>query len=199
MDSVDHEGRDGIDPIFHEIERLIRSSRLREVEYIVSTDETERVREIMAAVKRLAPGEYLLGTGPATVGIIPLQGRNVVLGRLPTVLEGPAALRADYCAADTLYFVPREISRVHARVVRQTGNFGIRHILTDLHSTCGTFVNEEAVNPDGPGVPLEHGDLISLGPSHTSTYIYYRASQVPVPRRMFHDVTLSWVSASPSR
>jgi len=199
MDSVDHEGRDGIDPIFHEIERLIRSSRLREVEYIVSTDETERVREIMAAVKRLAPGEYLLGTGPATVGIIPLQGRNVVLGRLPTVLEGPAVQRADYCAADTLYFVPREISRTHARIARQIGGFGARHILIDLHSTCGTFVNEEAVDPNGPGVPLEHGDLISLGPSHTSTYVYYRAPQIPVHRHAFQEMTVSWVSASPSR
>jgi pSer/pThr/pTyr-binding forkhead associated (FHA) protein len=66
---------------------------------------------------------------------------------------------------DTLYFVPREISRTHAKVVRQTGSFGVRHVLIDLNSTCGTFVNEVPVDPNGPGVILDHGDIISLGPS----------------------------------
>jgi pSer/pThr/pTyr-binding forkhead associated (FHA) protein len=168
---------DEIDPIFLEIDRLIRHSRLKEIEFIMSMDVTERVRGMTAALERLVPGEYLLGTGPSTVGIFPLNAQDVVLGRPPTMIEGPARNLADCCAVDTLYFVPREISRTHAKVVRQTGSFGVRHVLIDLNSTCGTFVNEVPVDPNGPGVILDHGDIISLGPSQASTYVYYRAGQ----------------------
>jgi hypothetical protein len=170
-----------IDPILLEIDRLIRLSRLKEIEFIMSTDASERVRDLAAVLERLGPGEYLLGTGPATVGIVPLNSHDVVLGRPPTLLEGPAKVLADCCAVDTLYFVPREISRAHARVMRQTGGFGVRHLLVDLHSTCGTFVNETAVDPEGTGVVLAHGDVISLGPSQTSTYVYYRACPGALP------------------
>jgi len=170
------------DSILREIDRLIRHSRLKEIEFIMSMDATERVHRMTAALTRLDPGEYLLGTGPSTVGIIPLNGHDIVLGRPPTILESPAREQPDYYAVDTLYFVPREISRTHAKVVRRTGGSGVRHILIDLHSTCGTFVNETRVDSNGPGVALEHGDIISLGPSQTSTYVYFRAGPSRVQR-----------------
>jgi hypothetical protein len=173
-----------IDPILLEIDRLIRLSRLKEIEFIMSTDAVERMEEITAALGRLGPGEYLLGTGPSTIGIVPLNAREVVLGRPPTLLETPSEAIADYCAVDTLYFVPREVSRLHAKIIRQNGNLGngVRHILFDLQSTCGTFVNEVLVDPNGAGVVLRHGDVISLGPSQTSTYVYYKAA--PAARRI---------------
>jgi hypothetical protein len=173
-----------IDPILLEIDRLIRLSRLKELEFIMSTDTVERMQEITAALEHLGSGEYLLGTGPSTIGIVPLNAREVVLGRPPTVLETPSESVADYCAVDTLYFVPREVSRLHAKILRQSGNLGNgpRHILIDLKSTCGTFVNEVLVDPNGTGVVLRHGDVISLGPSQTSTYVYYKAA--PAPRRV---------------
>jgi len=180
------------DPILLEIDRLIRLSRLREIEFIMSTDVAERVREIAAAVERLHPGEYLLGTGPSTVGIVPLGLREIVLGRPPTILEEPSESIADCHAVDTLYFVPREISRAHAKVVPQRNGSGIRHILIDLNSTCGTFVNETPVDPAGLGVVLRHGDAISLGPSQTSTYVYYRVEQSRLCGDPA-DSTMSWV------
>ncbi|OHB68818.1 MAG: hypothetical protein A2Y77_11615 [Planctomycetes bacterium RBG_13_62_9] len=168
---------DGVDPILLEIDRVIRLSRLKEIEFIMSTDAAERLREITSALERLRSGEYLLGTGPSTVGIVPLNSHDVVLGRPPTILERPSKEMADYLAVDTLYFVPREISRAHAKVMRQMGSSGARHILIDLNSTCGTFLNEMPVDPNGPGVVLQHGDVISLGPSQTSTYVYYKANE----------------------
>jgi hypothetical protein len=172
---------DDIDPIFLEIDKLIRRSRLKEIEFIMGMDATERVHEMRTALGRLGPGEYLLGTGPSTVGIVSLDTETVVLGRPPTILEQPPRELADCHAVDTLYFVPREISRIHAKVIRRTGCGGVQHVLVDLRSTCGTFVNGMRVAPDGLGVLLEHGDVISLGPSQTSTYVYYRAR--PVERR----------------
>ena len=165
-----------IDPLFLSIDKLIRLSRLKEIEFIMSSDQAERVDEIRAALRRLSPGQYLLGTGPSTVGIVPLDRREIVLGRPPTVLERPQESTADYWATDTLYFVPREVSRAHARLVTQPTDTGVRHILSDLNSTCGTFVNQVRISPTGSGVVLEHGDIVSLGPSRTSTYVYYRVA-----------------------
>ena len=167
---------DDIDPLLLSIDKLIRLSRLKEIEFIMSSDQADRVREIRAALRRLPPGEYLLGTGPSTVGIKPLDQREVILGRPPTVLERPHELLPDLWATDTLYFVPREVSRMHAKLIAQLSDLAICHVVVDLHSTCGTFVNQVRVNPDGHGVVLEHGDIISLGPSRTSTYVYYRVT-----------------------
>jgi hypothetical protein len=186
--------RNESDPILLEIDRLIRLSRLKEIEFIMSTDTAQRVREVKAALKQLGAGEYLLGTGPSTVGIVPLNVREVVLGRPPTVLEEPSTTLADYCAVDTLYFVPREVSRMHAKVLRQMNGCGAQHILLDLHSTCGTFVNEVLVDPNGGGLVLRHGDIISLGPSQTSTYIYYRATPArPCAAGKTNASAVSWV------
>ncbi|UCD48525.1 MAG: FHA domain-containing protein [Phycisphaerales bacterium] len=164
-----------IDPLLLSIDRLICLSRLKEIEFIMNSDQADRVREIQTALRRLPPGQYLLGTGPSTVGIVPLNRREIVLGRPPTVLERPQQSVADYWATDTLYFVPREVSRAHVKIIAQPCPDGICHLLVDLGSTCGTFINQVRVNPDGPGVLLEHGDIVSLGPSRTSTYVYYDA------------------------
>lgn len=190
---------DDIDPILLEIDRLIRVSRLKEIEFIMSMGVSERVHGMRAALERLGPGEYLLGTGPSTIGIVPLHERDVVLGRPPTLIEGPARDQADCWATDTLYFVPREISRTHARIVHQTGSFGVRHVLLDLNSTCGTFVNEMPVDPRGAGVVLDHGDIISLGPSQTSTYVYYRAGRLASSNDAMEESHLSRVRPPCSR
>jgi pSer/pThr/pTyr-binding forkhead associated (FHA) protein len=180
------------DPILEEIDRLIRLSRLKEIEYIMSTDVSERLHEIRAALKRLQPGAYLLGTGPSTVGIVSLNTDEVVLGRPATVIESTSASGPDHYATDTLFFVPREVSRNHAKVIRQTVDHGVQHIVVDLNSTCGTFVNDARVGTDGAGTLLRHGDIVSLGPSRTSTYVYYRATV----RRDTADIgesAVSWV------
>jgi len=167
---------DEIDPLLLSIDKLICLSRLKEIEFIMNSDQADRVREIQAALRRLPVGHYLLGTGPSTVGIVPLDRREIVLGRPPTLLERQQKSVADYWAIDTIYFVPREVSRAHAKLIAQPGPTGICHLLVDLDSTCGTFVNQVQVSPDGPGVVLEHGDIVSLGPSRTSTYVYYDAT-----------------------
>ena len=162
-----------IDPILLKLDKLISLSRLKEVAFIVGTDLTARISKMAEVLKQLSPGAYLLGTGPSTVGIIPLTVDEVVLGRSATVLEEPTDAVIDYTATDTLYFVPREVSRAHAKVVRHTTNPDVEYVVVDLKSTCGTFVNGTRVDPDGEGVVLSHGDVLSLGPSQISTYVFY--------------------------
>jgi len=165
---------DDISPLLLSIDKLIRLSRLKELEFIMSSDQAMRVKEIEAALRCLTPGQYLLGTGPSTTGIIPLDTGEIVLGRPPTVVEHPSVSTADHWATDTLYFVPREVSRTHTKIVTHTAECSTQHWLIDLNSTCGTFINQTQIDPGRPGVLLTHGDIISLGPSRTNTYVYYR-------------------------
>lgn len=166
----------GIDPILLKLDKLISLSRLRELAFIVSTDLKQRLSKMAEVLDQLAPGAYLLGTGPSTVGIIPLSVDEVVLGRPATVLEEPKDTVIDYTATDTLYFVPREVSRTHAKVNRHIVGSEFVYVVVDLKSTCGTLVNGDRVDPDGEGVVLSHGDVLSLGPSQISTYIFYKVS-----------------------
>jgi len=162
-----------VDPILLQIDKLITGSRLQEVAFIAETDVTERLCKMDAVLKELKPGAYLLGTGSATVGIIPLTVDEVALGRSATTLEKPIDAIIDYAATDTMYFAPREVSRSHAKVIRRITGSRLEYVVMDLSSTCGTFVNGMRVDPEGEGVVLSHGDVLSLGPSQTSTYMFY--------------------------
>ncbi len=164
-----------MDSLCTAIDKLIGLSRLNEIQFIMSSDPADRVAEIRLALRRLEPGEYLLGTGPSTAGIVALDKHEFILGRPPTLLEGPSETLPDCWATDTMYFVPREVSRAHAKVVAKFTKSGKKHYLFDLNSTRGTFLNRVEVRP-GTGVALKHGDVISLGPSGTSTYVYYKVT-----------------------
>jgi pSer/pThr/pTyr-binding forkhead associated (FHA) protein len=161
-----------IDPIILKIDQLISLSRLNELAAIMNTDRADRLVRIMAAMKQLKAGAYLLGTGPATTGIIPLTVEEVVIGRTATPLEEPSDGVVDYAVADTLYFGPRETSRLHAKIVRRWRESAPIYVLMDMGSTCGTFVNGRRLEGGG-GHMLAYGDVISLGPSQISTYLFF--------------------------
>jgi pSer/pThr/pTyr-binding forkhead associated (FHA) protein len=167
-----------IDPIILKVDQLISLSRLNELAAIMNTDRADRLVSIMKALKQLKAGAYLLGTGPATTGIIPLTVEEVVIGRAATPLEKPSDGIADYAVADTLYFGPRETSRLHAKVVRRWKESVPLYVLMDMGSTCGTFVNGKRLEGDS-GRPLAHGDVISLGASQVSTYVFYVVDENP--------------------
>ena len=143
------------------------------IAFIAGTDVTERICKMDTVLKELKPGAYLLGTGSTTVGIIPLTVDEVALGRSATALEEPADAVIDYAATDTLYFAPREVSRSHAKVIRRATGSTLEYVVVDMRSTCGTFVNGARVDPGGQGVALSHGDVLSLGPSQMSAYMFY--------------------------
>lgn len=161
------------DHILLEIDRLITGSRLQEVAFIAETDIATRIARMEKVLKKLNPGAYLLGTGSTTGGIIPLTVDEISLGRSATTLEEPTDTVIDYAASDTLYFAPREVSRSHARVVRRRTRDELEYVVLDMQSTCGTYVNGNRVDPNGPGTVLTHGDVLSLGPSQMSTYMFY--------------------------
>jgi len=166
-----------IDPVLLKLDKLISLSRLKEVAFIVNTDLSLRISKMAEVLKQLRPGAYLLGSGSSTVGIIPLTVDEIILGRSATILEKPSDAIIDYAAADTLYFVPREVSRAHAKVIRRIADSDVEYAVVDLKSTCGTFVNGTRVDPESEGVVLSHGDVLSLGPSQISTYMFYMVNE----------------------
>jgi len=79
-------------------------------------------------------------TDPNGRRVVPLDKAIFIIGRRT--------------AAD-LQLVNADVSREHAEIARD----GVRFLLRDRGSRCGTFVNGEQVTER----PLEHGDRIRLG------------------------------------
>jgi pSer/pThr/pTyr-binding forkhead associated (FHA) protein len=159
--------------ITQHIDQSIIRSRLNALACMMMTSPEARLQRIALTLDQLRPGAYLIGTGPSTVGILSLSTEETVLGRLATPVEEPADTVIDYLVADTMYLTPQEVSRVHAKVLRTRTEDAWEYRLIDLGSRCGTFFNNRAVGDAGH--VLAHGDLVSLGPSQTSTFVFVLA------------------------
>ena len=164
---------DPIETIADKTDQAIIQSRLNALAVMMMTDRGERLERITKVLLQLRPGAYLVGTGPSTVGIIPLTVDEVVLGRAATPVEQHSEVVVDYQVADMVYLSPHEVSRVHCKIVRQHGSAGTEYHITDLGSRCGTLVNGAAVGGSDANHRLESGDVISLGPTQVSTYVFF--------------------------
>jgi len=166
-----------LDPILLRLDKLITTSRLKDIAYIVDTDIVQRLTKMSKVFESIRPGAYLLGSGPSTVGIIPLTVEEITIGRSATILEEPSDTIIDYAVTDMTYFTPREVSRAHAKIVRIEAEEGREFHIVDLGSKCGTFINGKQVLSESDGTMLSHGDVISLGSSMVSTYMFYVKGQ----------------------
>jgi hypothetical protein len=162
-----------VDPVFVKMDELSSMSRLQDVAFLLGADRSARIERMLRVCSRLDPGAYLLGFGPSNGGVLPLTVDEVVLGRLPTPGEQVPASVVDYAVNDSIWLGPREVSRVHARIVRMTEGKTVRHRLEDLQSTTGTFLNGRALTAGGEGEILTHGDVISLGPSRVTSFVFF--------------------------
>ena len=108
--------------VVEKIDQAIIKSRLNSLTLMMMTDRSERIRRIATVLQELPKGAYLIGTGPSTVGIIPLTVEEVVLGRAATPLEEPAEAVVDYEIGDAMYLGPHEVSRVHAMASSQAAS-----------------------------------------------------------------------------
>jgi hypothetical protein len=162
------------------IARLAVTSRLQDLSLFTQEGEVQRGASILAVLERLDPGTYLIGAGPYTQGMHLLLGDETVLGRLATPLEEPRDQAVDIFVNDAPAFLPREVSRVHAVIMRTHDSSHEEYWLLDRGSTCGTYVNGEKLAPSPAqsledlgriGRKLNHADVISLGPSHVNVFI----------------------------
>ena len=96
------------------IEKMIRASRLNDLDTLLKDGQVARINEVSEAVSRLEPGGYLIGCGPYTQGIYRLSGE-----RRPFSAGKPRSTKVlwmtapDFSLNDVVTFKPREISRRH--------------------------------------------------------------------------------------
>lgn len=163
------------------IARIAVTSRLQDLSLFTQVGDNQRGADIFAVLERLDPGIYLIGAGPYTQGVHLLLGDETVLGRLATPLEEPKDQAVDIFVNDAPGFLPREVSRVHAVIMRTHDSSQEEHWLLDRGSTCGTYVNGEKLAPSPAhdfdeigrvGRKLNHADVISLGPSHVNIFVF---------------------------
>lgn len=170
-----------LDRLATQIERLGVAARLNDLALSMKDGEDTRAQKVKAVLEHLDPGVYLIGTGPYTQGVYSLMCDEVVIGRLATVLEKSLDYAVDVFVNDAATLTPREVSRVHCAIYRREGVTKHDYWIIDKQSTCGTYVNKEALQPssasDSDAVrlasrPLTNGDVISLGASHINTFVF---------------------------
>src|SRR5271170_8059689 len=101
------------------IEKMIRASRLNDLDTLLKDGQVARINEVSEAVSKLEPGGYLIGCGPYTQGVYRLSGTETIFGRQATIHESPVGDALDFSLNDAVTFRPREISRRHFRITRE--------------------------------------------------------------------------------
>ena len=168
------------------IEKMIRASRMHDMDILMKEGSIERLTEIEEALSKLEPGAYLIGCGPYTQGIYRLSGEETVFGREATVHEEPVGRALDYMVKDWVTFRPREVSRVHFRINREETEGHSFYYITDLGSTCGTYLNGSLLESQKDGgsardtrvsKPLADLDVLSMGSGLVNLFLFLIVSR----------------------
>jgi hypothetical protein len=163
------------------IEKMIRVSRLNDLDSLMKVGQEQRVSEIGESIAKLDQGAYLIGCGPYTQGIYRLSASETIFGRQATLHEEPVSKVLDFSINDSVTFRPREVSRRHFKITHNRIDSQAVYFITDLGSTCGTYINGASLEPqreDGSGTdtsvakPLADLDVISLGPNLVNLFLF---------------------------
>jgi len=163
------------------IERMICTSRLNDIDHLMKVGQAQRISEIGESIAKLDPGAYLIGCGPYTQGIYRLSANETVFGREATLHEAPVGKALDFSVNDSVTFRPREVSRRHFKITQDQMGADRVYFVTDLGSTCGTYLNGALLEPqkeDSLSVdtsvakPLADLDVISLGPGMVNLLLF---------------------------
>jgi hypothetical protein len=163
------------------IEKMVRTSRLNDLDSMMKVGQAQRISEIGDAISKLDPGGYLIGCGPYTQGIYRLSASETVFGRQATLFEEPVGKVLDFSINDCVTFRPREVSRRHFKITLDQIDSQAVYFITDLASSCGTYLNGALLEPqskDSPGTdtsvakPLADLDTISLGPNLVNLLLF---------------------------
>lgn len=163
------------------IEEMIRISRLNDLDSLMKVGQKQRISEVGDSIAKLDPGAYLIGCGPYTQGIYLLSASETIFGRQATLHEEPVGKVLDFSINDSVTFRPREVSRRHFKITQNRIESQAVYFITDLRSTCGTYLNGASLEPqreDGSGTdtsvakPLADLDVISLGPNLVNLFLF---------------------------
>jgi hypothetical protein len=163
------------------IEKMIRTSRLNDLDALMKGGQMQRIAEVSDAIAKLDPGAYLIGCGPYTQGIYRLSESETVFGRQATLHEEPIAKALDFSMNDSVTYRPREISRRHFKITQNQVHSDVVYFITDLGSTCGTYLNGASLEGQREKTssldtsvarPLADLDVICLGSGMVNVFLF---------------------------
>lgn len=161
------------------VDRFSTRSRLAELSMFMTVGPHQRISSIGESLEKLRPGPYLLGCGPYCCDLMRVTVDCITIGRTATPEEHHADAVADILVNDTPWLKPREVSRIHASVLREGQGDDAQFLLKDEGSTTGTYLNgRQLVNvPENDQVSnpanLDSGDIIALGSSGINSFIFF--------------------------
>jgi hypothetical protein len=178
-------GREGVmrDDIYSAICREALESRQRDVMSFVDNGMTGLSTRLEKTLLRLPSGHFLLGLGPYNAGLVKLDFDELLIGREVPEYIGVGMPVTGFRVSSPDAFLNTEVSRLHAKVVRHLAGDDAAYVLVDMRSTCGTYLNGDAlpVPDDLAGVseadcarPLQSGDFFSLGPSAVNLFLFFQ-------------------------
>ena len=171
------------DDLYSAICREALESRQRDVMTFVDNGMTGMSSRLEKTLFRLPSGHYLLGLGPYNAGLVKLDFDELLLGREVPEFIGVGMPVTGFRVSSPDAFLNTEVSRLHAKVVRHERREGPNYRLVDMRSTCGTYLNGEAipvpdelagVSEEDCAAPLRSGDFFSLGPSAVNLFLFFQ-------------------------
>ncbi len=171
------------DDIYSAICREALESRQRDLSSFVDNGMSGMSQRLEKTLLRLPSGYFLLGLGPYNAGLVKLDFDELLIGREVPEFIGVGMPVTGFRVSSPDAFLNTEVSRIHAKVSRRMGGEWIEYRLVDLRSTCGTYLNGDAIPvPDElAGVseedcarPLRSGDFFSLGPSAVNLFLFFQ-------------------------
>jgi len=172
---------DSIRLAISKIEKMIRTSRLNDLDILMKEGHEQRISEIGESIAKLDPGAYLIGCGPYTQGIYFLSAPETIFGREATLHEAPVGEALDFSINDAVTLRPREVSRRHFKIFQDRMESEKAYFIADLGSTCGTYLNGaplDAQKEPNQGMdtsaarPLADLDVISLGAETVNLFLF---------------------------
>jgi pSer/pThr/pTyr-binding forkhead associated (FHA) protein len=132
---------------------------------------------------RLPEGYYLLGLGPYNAGLVRLDFEELLIGREVPEFIGVGMPVSGFRVSSPEAFMNTEVSRLHAKLVRRMTSAAPQYRLVDMRSTCGTYLNGDAIpvpddlagaSEEDCARPLRSGDFFSLGPSAVNLFLFFQ-------------------------
>jgi len=171
------------DDLYSAICREALESRQRDVMSFVDNGIVGMSSRLETTLIRLPSGYYLLGLGPYNAGLVKLDFDELLLGREVPEFIGVGMPVTGFRVSSPDAFLNTEVSRLHAKVVRRTATSGPEYRLVDLRSTCGTYLNGDAIpvpdelagiSEEQCALLLKSGDFFSLGPSAVNLFLFFQ-------------------------
>jgi hypothetical protein len=172
------------DDIYSAICREALESRQRDLGAFVDNGMAGMSIRLEKTLLRLPSGYFLLGLGPYNAGLVKLDYDEILIGREVPEYIGVGMPVTGFRVSSPDAFLNTEVSRLHAKVTRhKTGEAAAEYRLVDMRSTCGTYLNGDAipVPDDIDGISeadcarmLRSGDFFSLGPSAVNLFLFFQ-------------------------